>query len=103
VRPARRPEKPRRDRRDRREPARQPRTGAYEKRAAKTLVPITKAMEEGKEFLRSFGDLLQYHQKKKQQESTVDKPPEVPQPDGTTNGTPAARQGDKETGRQGDA
>ena len=37
-------------------------SGTYEKRAAKKLVPITKAMEEGKEFLRSFGDLLQFHQ-----------------------------------------
>ena len=26
-------------------------------------------MEEGKEFLRSFGDLLQFHQKKKEQDS----------------------------------
>ena len=42
----------------------------YEKRAAKKLVPITKAMEEGKEFMRSFGDLLQFHKKKKEQGST---------------------------------
>lgn len=42
------------------------RTGAYEKRAAKTLVPITKEMEEGKEYMRSFGDLLQFVQKKQQ-------------------------------------
>jgi uncharacterized protein len=61
----RRPRKPRGDRRDSRGP-RQPRSGAYEKRATKALVPITKAMEEGKEMMRSFGDLLQYHQKKKQ-------------------------------------
>jgi uncharacterized protein len=53
---------------------RQPRTGAYEKRAAKKLVPITKEMEEGKEFLRSFGDLLQFHQKKKEQKQ----PPPAP-------------------------
>jgi hypothetical protein len=64
-RPPRRP--PAKGRRDRREPQRQPRSGAYEKRAAKKLVPITKAMEEGKEFMRSFGDLLQFHQKKKEQ------------------------------------
>jgi uncharacterized protein len=51
----------RRQERDRRPP---PRTGTYEKRAAKKLVPITKAMEEGKEYLRSFGDLLQFHKKK---------------------------------------
>jgi uncharacterized protein len=99
--PSRRPEKPRRDRRQRREPARQPRTGAYEKRAAKTLVPITKAMEEGKEFMRSFGDLLQYHQKK-EQAGAGDKPLEIEKSDGAANGSPAARQGDKETQRQGD-
>ena len=65
-RPQRRPAKPRRDRRDApRAASRAP--GAYEKRAAKKLVPITKEMEEGKEFLRSFGDLLQFHQKKKEQ------------------------------------
>jgi uncharacterized protein len=61
----RRREKPRRG--DRRGPQqRQPRTGAYEKRAPKKLVPITEAMAEGKEYLRSFGDLLQFHQKKKE-------------------------------------
>jgi protein Tex len=61
---ARRREKPRRG--DRRGgPQRQPRTGTYEKRAAKKLVPITEAMAEGKEYMRSFGDLLQFHQKKK--------------------------------------
>ncbi len=53
----------RREERDRRPPQR---TGAYEKRAAKTLKPITKEMEEGKEYLRSFGDLLQFHKKKKE-------------------------------------
>ena len=47
-------------------PQRQPRTGTYEKRAPKKLVPITKEMEEGKEYLRSFGDLLQFHKKKKE-------------------------------------
>jgi hypothetical protein len=29
-------------------------------------------MEEGKEFMRSFGDLLQYHQKKKEKDSDTD-------------------------------
>jgi uncharacterized protein len=70
-RPAKRAAKPRGDRhgrRDKRDAPRPQRSGAYEKRAAKTLVPITKAMEEGKEFMRSFGDLLQFHQKKKEQE-----------------------------------
>jgi uncharacterized protein len=69
----------RRQDRDRRPPQR---TGAYEKRAAKTLVPITKEMEEGKEYLRSFGDLLQFHKKKQE-------PP--PEPNGTpTNDQPSA-------------
>jgi hypothetical protein len=58
-------------------------------------------MEEGKEFMRSFGDLLQYHQKKKEHDSAGETPL-VPQPDSAANGIPAARQGDKETGRQGD-
>jgi uncharacterized protein len=40
------------------------RTGAYEKRAPKELKPITKAMEEGKEYMRTFGDLLQFVKKK---------------------------------------
>ena len=68
-------ERPRRDRPKRRqERGRRPpqRTGAYEKRAAKKLVPITKAMEEGKEYMRSFGDLLQFHQKKQQPEADAD-------------------------------
>jgi hypothetical protein len=29
-------------------------------------------MEEGKEFLRSFGDLMQFHQKKKEQPKPAD-------------------------------
>jgi uncharacterized protein len=66
-RPQRRPGKPRRERRG--PPQRPARTGAYEKRAPKVRVPITKAMEEGKEFLRSFGDLLQFHQKKKEEQT----------------------------------
>jgi uncharacterized protein len=53
----------RRQDRDRRPP---PRSGTYEKRAAKNLTPITKEMEEGKEYLRSFGDLLQFHKKKQE-------------------------------------
>jgi uncharacterized protein len=64
---ARRREKPRRgDRRG--PPQRQPRTGSYEKRAPKQLVPITPEMAAGKEYLRSFGDLLQFTQKKKEDE-----------------------------------
>ena len=55
-------DKPRRD--DRRVPQRPARTGAYEKRAKKEVVPITEGMAEGKEYLRSFGDLLQFHKKK---------------------------------------
>jgi hypothetical protein len=81
--PPRRPGKPRHDRRGRRDAPRPQRTGAYEKRAAKTLVPITKAMEEGKEFMRSFGDLLQFHKKKKEQ----DEPVEKAEQGGGTNGS----------------
>jgi uncharacterized protein len=51
--------------RDRRPP---PRTGAFERRATKSIVPITKKMEEGKEAMRTFGDLLQFHRKKSQSE-----------------------------------
>jgi uncharacterized protein len=64
--PPRRGGKPRRDRRG--PPQRQPRTGTYEKRAPKQLVPITKEMEEGKAYLRSFGDLLQFQQKRQEHE-----------------------------------
>jgi hypothetical protein len=54
-------------------------------------VPITKEMEEGKEFMRSFGDLLQYHQKKKEQDAppAESKQPPAPAPPpahGPTNG-----------------
>jgi protein Tex len=67
----------RRHERERRPPQR---TGAYEKRAAKTLVPITKAMEEGKEYMRSFGDLLQFHKKKQDPETDSDGTPNNDQP-----------------------
>ena len=59
----------RRQDRDRRPPQR---SGAYEKRAAKKLIPITKEMEEGKEYMRSFGDLLQFHKKKQVPKSDAD-------------------------------
>jgi hypothetical protein len=54
-------------------------------------VPITKEMEEGKEFMRSFGDLLQFHQKKKEKdaapaESTEAAAPPPPPAHATTNG-----------------
>jgi uncharacterized protein len=84
--PPRRAAKPkddRRDRRGRRDEQRPQRTGAYEKRAPKTLVPISKAMEEGKEYLRSFGDLLQFHQKKNEQAQ----PAEAAAPANRTNGS----------------
>src|SRR4051794_6761368 len=79
---ARRRDKPRRDRRGKPQP--QPRTGAYEKRAPKTLVPITPEMEEGKEYMRSFGDLLQFHKKKKEETS----PQEPSPPAANGNGAP---------------
>jgi protein Tex len=37
-------------------------------RKPKPLKPLTKAMEEGREPLRTFGDLLQFYQKKKKPE-----------------------------------
>jgi hypothetical protein len=40
-------------------------------------------MEEGKEFMRSFGDLLQFHQKKKEQE----KPTDSAESSGASNGS----------------
>ncbi len=85
---AARPQRPpAKQRRDRREPQRQPRSGTYEKRAAKKLVPITKAMEEGKEFLRSFGDLLQFHKKKKEQgEPNSESTPQQEPPSTNENG-----------------
>jgi uncharacterized protein len=75
-----RSDKPRSDksRRDRRSGHGQPRTGPYEKRAAKTLVPITKEMEEGKEAMRTFGDLLQYHQKKMRQQAAAEPAADTP-------------------------
>ena len=51
-----------------RQPSRPTGPRSYEKRATKNRVPITKDMEEGKESMRSFGDLLQYHQKKTDQD-----------------------------------
>jgi protein Tex len=80
--------KPRGDRRDRRgPPQRQPHSGAYEKRAPKQRVPITKEMEEGKAYLRSFGDLLQFAQKKKEHESDADQSGEQSDQPGNSNGT----------------
>src|SRR5207247_1494822 len=91
---ARRREKPRRDRRG---PQRQPRIGAYEKRAPKKLVPITPAMEEGKEYMRSFGDLLQFHKKKEAGSEPGEQAASPP-----TAGNGSAESADKETRRQGD-
>lgn len=76
----RRQGKPRRDRRA--QPERKPRTSAYEKRAPKELVPITKEMEAGKAYLRSFGDLLQFHKKKKEATSTEQQPEPSPESNG---------------------
>ena len=82
---ARRREKPRGDRRGPQQ--RPPRTGAYEKRAAKQLVPITEAMAEGKEYLRSFGDLLQFHKKKKEQDAPATGASDQSTPPDGANGT----------------
>jgi uncharacterized protein len=83
---ARRRDKPRRG--DRRGQQRQPRSGSYEKRAAKQLVPITEAMAEGKEYLRSFGDLLQFHQKRKENDhSEANGPKDQTTPPADANGS----------------
>jgi uncharacterized protein len=79
-----RDERPVKRRRDRREQRRPQRTGAYEKRAVRERVPITQAMAEGKEAMRTFGDLLQFHQQRAQ----ADKQP----PQATTNSTPPSEQ-----------
>jgi uncharacterized protein len=63
--------------RDRRPPQR---SGAFEKRAAKPLKPITKEMEEGKEYMRTFGDLLQFHKKKQEPTPPPDSPPKPDTP-----------------------
>jgi hypothetical protein len=76
--PRERVERPRAERpkrRQERERRPKPRTGSFEKRAAKTLVPITKAMEEGKEYMRTFGDLLQFHRKKQESNDERDGAP----------------------------
>ncbi len=82
--PRRQGGKPRHDRRP--PPRQQPRSGAFEKRAAKKLVPLTKEMEEGKEAMRSFGDLLQFVQKKKEQPAAKSSEPPEP-PAGESNGS----------------
>lgn len=88
--------KPRRDRRG--PPQRQPRTGSYEKRAPKQLTPITKEMEAGKEYLRSFGDLLQFTQKKKEHEAEAAKPAaEAPEPNAANGANGAAETQPNET------
>jgi protein Tex len=81
--PPHRAAKPARGRHDRRPAKRPQRTGPYEKRAAKETIPITKAMEEGKEFMRSFGDLMQFHKKKKE----PDAPGDEAQPPNSANGS----------------
>jgi uncharacterized protein len=51
------------DRRGKRHDQPRERSGSFEKRAKREVVPITKEMEEGKEAMRSFSDLLQFHKK----------------------------------------
>jgi uncharacterized protein len=84
-RPPRRAAKQRGDRRDRRPPRQQPRTGSYEKRAPKELVPITKEMAEGKAYLRSFGDLLQFTKKKDEPAATDEQSASAPPENGSNN------------------
>ena len=47
----------------------------------------TKEMEEGKAYLRSFGDLLQFAQKKKEHDTGEQKPADPSEPPENTNGT----------------
>jgi uncharacterized protein len=82
--PPRRGGKPRHDRRG--PPQRPERTAAYEKRAPKQKVPITKEMEEGKAYLRSFGDLLQFQQKKKEPKHDDPQPGDQTHPPENPNG-----------------
>lgn len=49
-----------------------PRTGSYEKRAKREVVPITKEMAEGKEAMRSFSDLMQFVKNKSDDDSQSD-------------------------------
>jgi uncharacterized protein len=86
--PPRRGGKPRHDRRGPPQRQQPPRSGSYEKRAPKKLVPITKEMEEGKDFLRSFGDLLQFHKKK--QEHGDDETPSGGKPESPENANGAS-------------
>ncbi len=51
------------DRRGKRHEQPRPRTGSFERRAKRNVAPITKEMEDGKEAMRSFSDLLQFHKK----------------------------------------
>jgi uncharacterized protein len=44
----------------------------FRREKPKPLVPITKAMEEGKEPMRTFGDLLQFYKKKKDEPGADD-------------------------------
>ncbi len=63
---SRRGKKPAGGRRGSRQDKPRERTGSFERRAKQNVVPITKDMAEGKEALRSFGDLLQFQKKKEE-------------------------------------
>ena len=56
------------DRRGRRQDRPRERSGTFERRAKREVVPITKEMEEGKEAMRSFSDLLQFHKKQSEKD-----------------------------------
>jgi uncharacterized protein len=70
-----RPQRPQRPPRgDRRGgPPREPRTRTYEAKPKKPAAPITKAMQEGKEPLRTFGDLKQFFESR----GATEEPPEA--------------------------
>lgn len=59
------------DRRGKRSHQPRERTGSFEKRAKREVKPITKEMQEGKEAMRSFSDLMQFVQKKPEDKPTT--------------------------------
>ncbi len=64
-----RPRPPRkRPPRGKKQESREPQPTGFEKRAKREVVPLTKEMEQGKEAMRSFSDLLQFVKKKQKDE-----------------------------------
>ncbi|MGI9457434.1 MAG: helix-hairpin-helix domain-containing protein, partial [Aeoliella sp.] len=53
-----------------------PQTGSFERRAKREVAPITKEMAEGKEAMRSFSDLLQFHNQQGEESGGGDEAPD---------------------------